>query len=195
MENHVPPRTYSTKISGDPLAQKTMINMLAGGHTQKQVAEVLGAHPSSVSVWSRKENIREEIQRETERLLQAVPSAVEYTKQLIADGSKAKVHPHLVDYEIDDPDNPGKKKIVQVPADPKTVANGIKMRALGFEAATAVLTTAGIVASHSESRTVGMLLVSGDVDQLNPVIQAIVARILPNGDKGEEIDITPESSD
>jgi hypothetical protein len=184
---------HSAKLAKDPCAQKLAASMLAAGHKQVEVAAVIGVHQSQVSVWSRKPGIREKIQAETEKLIEKIPDAVEYTGHVLEIGRKANTSAHLKEYEIDDPENPGTKKKIMIPATDKDIANNIKVKALGWDAAKNVLTTAGILSSHNESRTVGMMMLTGDADALNPVIQGLVERLMP-GDP-TSIDVTPENDD
>jgi len=201
--NSMPGKNVGRKLR-DPRNKKKAIAMIARGEPQTKVAAVVGCHASNITHWKKQPEIRKLIEKEVANLVDAIPDAVTYTKQLIADAAEAPVLPHLMEIDlpvIDENGNPtldreGKEitRKLRIPADAKERANNIKLRGLGYNAARDILTAAGIYATQSESRTVKAILMMGDVSELTPLIRGMLSQMLPAGEANED-DIEPEMDD
>ena len=66
-----------------PHIKEKVVKELATGKPQTKIASEVGIDQSQVSRWSRKEDIRESIEKEQIRLLQATPDAVKVYIDLI----------------------------------------------------------------------------------------------------------------
>jgi predicted transcriptional regulator len=66
-----------------PHIRKQVVKELVTGKSQNKIAKEIGLHQSQISRWSNKEDIRILIEQEQERLLEAVPDAVENVKSLV----------------------------------------------------------------------------------------------------------------
>lgn len=176
--------------------------MLAGGCGAPEVARACGVTDSTIYRWRNKEEIRKLIEEQTAQMMAAAPKAVDTYRRVLDDAAAVEVVPHLVEYEVDDPDKPGETKKVMIPADPKVIANNVKLLSIARETARDILQTAGILAAPSESRMI-LNIFSGDAARiLSPLVGSILGALGPASPEPdaidaeyEEVDENPESGE
>lgn len=178
-----------------PVNQMIAIEAAAIGRTTKEIAQLCDVDNKSVAEFLRFPETKARVEKQALRILDAMPRAVDLVVKTIDEASSAQVQPHIIQYYIDDPDKPGEKKTVALPADVKQVANNIKLRGLGLDAAKSVLQTAGILASHTESRTVIALLSGDAAEALAPAIAGLMGSLVAKDDPQDVVDITPDPPD
>jgi transcriptional regulator with XRE-family HTH domain len=73
-----------------PHIKKEAVKRLAAGESQSTVARRVGLDQSQVSRWLRKEDVAALVEKETLRLLEVVPDAIENVRYLVKGMKKAK---------------------------------------------------------------------------------------------------------
>ncbi len=188
-------------IDRNPKLKGNAIRLLAEGKTLKEAADILGPETSVNKLWrlKNKDEVRKEIDRQAADLLSLTPKAVDTYNRILDDAKSVEVVPHLVEYQIDDPDKPGEKKTIAIPADAKVVANNIKLLATAKDAAKDILQTGGILAAPTESRTIIAILSGEAAEGLTPVLSQLMGQVIGNHQAPDAlagcIDITPEDGD
>lgn len=179
-------------IDMNPRIKGRTIKALAEGKGLKAASDELGVATSTMWRWSNREDIKKAVEEQAARILELTPKAVDNYKRILDAAAEAEVVPHLIEYEIDDPDNPGTKKKVAIPADAKQIANNLKLLSTAQIVSKDVLATAGILASHTESRTIVAILSGDAAEALTPALAQLMGAIVNKPEEQEAIDITPE---
>lgn len=73
---------YKSKLD-HPHVKKEVGRQIASGESQTSIADYFGVHQSTISRFAQKSDIREIVEQEQERLVEAVPDAVQNVKDLI----------------------------------------------------------------------------------------------------------------
>ena len=153
-------------IFDNPSTAGKAITAIAGGATASDVAGMIGCSRFTVHKFKSREDIKIEIDAQAQALMAAVPTAVQIKTRTMEAGGKA------LNRELDDS-----------AVDRESRGNDIKMIAQANSASDTVLQTAGILPSHTESRTL-IAILSGASDQLDPLVSRMLG-------VGQEIDVTP----
>ena len=188
-------------IDRNPKLKGKAIRLFAEGKTLAEAAKILGPETSINKLWrlKNKDEVRKEIDRQAADLLSLTPKAVDTYNRILNDANSVEVVPHLIEYEIGDPDRPGEKKTISIPADAKIVANNIKLLATAKDAAKDILQAGGILAAPTESRTIIAILSGEAAEGLTPVLSQLMGQVIGTRQEPDvlagAIDITPEEED
>ena len=188
----------------NPINHLIAVEGAAIGTPKSKIAALCGVSTTTVSRFLSRPEIRKEVEKQATRIIQAMPRAVDLITKTLEEAHEVKVLPHLEEHHLpvldeqgnqtyDDQGNPITKLFLS-PADAKTRAANIKLRAIGLDAAKQTLTAAGILGTQEGSKVVGAMLMSGTSEELTPLIRGILSQILPGGeDNQDEIEIEPEA--
>jgi len=69
-----------------PKNRKKAVQLLVGGATQGRVAGTIGVSPSAVCRWTKRPDVRGWIQKEAQKYLEALPDALQMSKNIIRAG-------------------------------------------------------------------------------------------------------------
>lgn len=162
--------------------EKEVIQLLASGQPQEQIAEVIGVSQSTISRVAKKH--QESIQKETERLLQSLPDIIDQiTRDIKTSNELSKA--------LADPTPEGGLTNLS----PLLLGNSkilTKFMELSYKKQSDVLRAVGILPSVAQSVFIQNLIQKNTTNILSPVVMRVLGdHIRKSLEEPEPINVTP----